>query len=67
MNKEVAKKHLKTGVTLLEKTLEVLEKEIEEMKPTVNINNIGQFVKMEIEAIELKEKIKRMNEELDEN
>lgn len=58
------KEHLKTSLPILEKALELLKAEVEEMKPTVNINNIGYFVKKEIEVIELEEKIAKIKEEL---
>lgn len=56
--------HLKSSLMVLEKSLEIMVAEVEEMKPTVNINNIGEFVKKEIEVIELKEKIAKIKEEL---
>lgn len=56
--------HLKSSLAVLEKALEIMVAEVEEMKPTVDINNIGKFVKKEIEVIELKEKIAKIKEEL---
>lgn len=56
--------HLQSSLPIMKKTLEILKAELEEMKPTVTIDNIGQFVKKEIEVMELEERIKKAKEEL---
>lgn len=65
MNKETLRKHLEESVEIMKTKLSKLTKQVEEMKPTVTIDNIGQFVKLQIEVIKLEEELKQAIEQLD--
>ena len=62
--KHGARKHLEESIPLVKEKIYALEEQIEEMKPDIDIVTIGEFVKKQIELIELEEKLVRMLEEL---
>ena len=64
MNKKTLRKHLENSIGIMEEKLLELNEKVEEMKPTVNIDNIGKFVKMQIEVIKLEEEIKTAKNQL---
>lgn len=65
MNKETLRKHLEESIEIMKTKLSKLTEQVEEMKPTVTIDNIGQFVKLQIEVIKLEEELKQAIEQLD--
>ena len=64
MEKFGVRKHVEESIPLVKEKISTLEKEIEALKPHVDIVTIGEFVKKQIELIELEEKLIRMLEEL---
>lgn len=64
MEKYGARKHISESIPLVKEKIATLEAQIEAMKPDIDIVTIGEFVKKQIELIELEEKLVRMLEEL---
>ena len=63
--KETVQRHIGESIPLVKERIHQLEKEIEVMKPDIDIVTIGEFVKKQIELIELHEKLERMLEEME--
>lgn len=67
MKKQYTKRHLESSLIIMEKALEILKAELKELRPSMEenvIDNVGKYVKKELEIMELEEKIKKIKEEL---
>lgn len=65
MNKKALKKHLEDTSKILVDMLAEKNIEVEKLKDEVTIDNIGELVSAQIDAIKLEEKIKEIADELD--
>ena len=63
--KKTVQRHIEESIPLVKERIHQLEKEIEVLKPDIDIVTIGEFVKKQIELIELHEKLERMLEEIE--
>jgi len=64
MKRQGARRHIAESIPLVKEQIKQLEEQIEIMKPDIDIVTIGEFVKKQIELIELEDKLVRMLEEL---
>ena len=64
MKKHGVKKHLEESIKVMESNLSILQIDVEAMKHTVTLDNIGLYVQKQVEMFELEEKIKQAYKEL---